>query len=74
MDLKCGHFMIPDAPGIIKSLINIIDISISIIFCSLFELSRAEGVMGKDVTPFILQKVSALTQGKSLQASILLKV
>ncbi|XP_035772060.1 pseudouridine-metabolizing bifunctional protein C1861.05 isoform X2 [Neolamprologus brichardi] len=34
--------------------------------------ARAEGVMGKDVTPFILQKVSALTQGKSLQANIAL--
>ncbi|KAJ8373715.1 hypothetical protein SKAU_G00042950 [Synaphobranchus kaupii] len=32
-----------------------------------------KGIRGRDVTPFILQMVSELTQGKSLQASILLK-
>lgn len=37
-----------------------------------FHSLRAEGVTGRDVTPFILQKVNDLTKGKSLQASILL--
>lgn len=37
-----------------------------------FDLLSAKGITGKHVTPFILQKVSALTKGKSLQASILL--
>ncbi|XP_037834240.1 pseudouridine-metabolizing bifunctional protein C1861.05 isoform X2 [Kryptolebias marmoratus] len=32
----------------------------------------SEGVAGKDVTPFILQKVNELTGGKSLQANIAL--
>ncbi|KAF7224087.1 transcript variant X2 [Nothobranchius furzeri] len=31
-----------------------------------------KGITGKDVTPFILQKVSDLTQGKSLQSNIAL--
>ncbi|XP_015246498.1 PREDICTED: pseudouridine-metabolizing bifunctional protein C1861.05-like [Cyprinodon variegatus] len=31
-----------------------------------------QGIKGRDVTPFILQKVSELTQGKSLQANIAL--
>lgn len=37
-----------------------------------FHSLRAEGITGRDVTPFILQKVNDLTKGKSLQASILL--
>ncbi|KAK5604567.1 hypothetical protein CRENBAI_015323 [Crenichthys baileyi] len=32
----------------------------------------SEGIIGRDVTPFILQKVNDLTQGKSLQANIAL--
>ncbi|XP_054886592.1 uncharacterized protein zgc:136858 isoform X3 [Poeciliopsis prolifica] len=32
----------------------------------------SEGITGRDVTPFILQKVNELTQGKSLQANIAL--
>ncbi|XP_014861261.1 PREDICTED: pseudouridine-metabolizing bifunctional protein C1861.05-like [Poecilia mexicana] len=32
----------------------------------------SEGVTGRDVTPFVLQKVNELTQGKSLQANIAL--
>ncbi|XP_021163178.2 pseudouridine-metabolizing bifunctional protein C1861.05 [Fundulus heteroclitus] len=32
----------------------------------------SEGITGKDVTPFILQKVNELTQGKSLQSNIAL--
>lgn len=38
-----------------------------------FLLLSSKGVSGRDVTPFILQKVNELTQGRSLQASILLK-
>ncbi|XP_029010236.1 uncharacterized protein zgc:136858 isoform X2 [Betta splendens] len=34
--------------------------------------ARAKGITGKDVTPFILQKVNELTEGKSLQANIAL--
>ncbi|KAM3870523.1 uncharacterized protein ACN63O_005641 [Diretmus argenteus] len=34
--------------------------------------ARAEGIRGRDVTPFILQKVNELTEGKSLQANIAL--
>uniref|UniRef100_A0A3Q2ZQT9 Zgc:136858 n=1 Tax=Kryptolebias marmoratus TaxID=37003 RepID=A0A3Q2ZQT9_KRYMA len=34
--------------------------------------AASEGVAGKDVTPFILQKVNELTGGKSLQANIAL--
>ncbi|XP_041852692.1 pseudouridine-metabolizing bifunctional protein C1861.05 isoform X2 [Melanotaenia boesemani] len=34
--------------------------------------ARSCGVTGRDVTPFILQKVNKLTQGKSLQANIAL--
>ncbi|XP_071350447.1 uncharacterized protein [Trachinotus anak] len=34
--------------------------------------ARAEGITGRDVTPFILQKVNDLTKGKSLQANIAL--
>uniref|UniRef100_A0A3Q3T1L6 Zgc:136858 n=2 Tax=Mastacembelus armatus TaxID=205130 RepID=A0A3Q3T1L6_9TELE len=34
--------------------------------------ASAKGITGKDVTPFILQKVNELTKGKSLQANIAL--
>lgn len=34
--------------------------------------ASAKGVTGRDVTPFILQKVNELTKGKSLQANIAL--
>nr|XP_019934643.1 PREDICTED: pseudouridine-metabolizing bifunctional protein C1861.05-like isoform X1 [Paralichthys olivaceus] len=34
--------------------------------------ASAKGITGRDVTPFILQKVNELTQGKSLQANIAL--
>ncbi|XP_039988917.1 pseudouridine-metabolizing bifunctional protein C1861.05 [Xiphias gladius] len=34
--------------------------------------ASAKGITGRDVTPFILQKVSELTKGKSLQANIAL--
>uniref|UniRef100_A0AAQ5YAD8 Carbohydrate kinase PfkB domain-containing protein n=1 Tax=Amphiprion ocellaris TaxID=80972 RepID=A0AAQ5YAD8_AMPOC len=34
--------------------------------------ASAKGVTGRDVTPFILQKVNELTEGKSLQANIAL--
>uniref|UniRef100_A0A3Q0R1B9 Zgc:136858 n=1 Tax=Amphilophus citrinellus TaxID=61819 RepID=A0A3Q0R1B9_AMPCI len=34
--------------------------------------ASAKGVTGRDVTPFVLQKVSFLTEGKSLQANIAL--
>ncbi|XP_032379145.1 pseudouridine-metabolizing bifunctional protein C1861.05 [Etheostoma spectabile] len=34
--------------------------------------ARAKGITGRDVTPFILQKVNELTEGKSLQANIAL--
>ena len=33
---------------------------------------REKGIQGKEVTPYILQRVSELTSGRSLQASILL--
>uniref|UniRef100_A0A668ABN4 Zgc:136858 n=1 Tax=Myripristis murdjan TaxID=586833 RepID=A0A668ABN4_9TELE len=36
--------------------------------------ASAKGIKGRDVTPFILQKVNELTKGKSLQASILLMI
>lgn len=38
-------------------------------------LAEAEkrGVTGKEITPFILEKVASVTSGKSLQSSILLK-
>lgn len=35
--------------------------------------ASSKGVTGRDVTPFILQRVNELTKGKSLQASILLR-
>lgn len=41
--------------------------------CRLSDFLSSEGITGRDVTPFILQKVNELTQGKSLQASILWK-
>ncbi|XP_060891745.1 uncharacterized protein zgc:136858 [Labrus mixtus] len=34
--------------------------------------ARARGITGRDVTPFILQKVNEMTKGKSLQANIAL--
>ncbi|XP_042268240.1 pseudouridine-5'-phosphate glycosidase isoform X3 [Thunnus maccoyii] len=34
--------------------------------------ASAKGITGRDVTPFILQKVNELTEGKSLQANIAL--
>ncbi|KAM9352022.1 uncharacterized protein ABDE67_006881 [Symphorus nematophorus] len=34
--------------------------------------ARAKGIAGRDVTPYILQKVNDLTKGKSLQANIAL--
>ncbi|XP_067446329.1 uncharacterized protein zgc:136858 isoform X3 [Thunnus thynnus] len=34
--------------------------------------ASAKGITGRDVTPFILQKVNVLTEGKSLQANIAL--
>lgn len=37
-----------------------------------FHSLRTQGVTGRDVTPFVLRMVNALTKGKSLQASILL--
>lgn len=33
---------------------------------------RSKGITGKDVTPFLLQKLTELTDGKSLDSSILL--
>ncbi len=32
---------------------------------------REKGIQGKEVTPYVLEKVNALTSGKSLEASIL---
>lgn len=34
-------------------------------------LSRDHGIHGKDITPFILQRVAELTEGASLESSIL---
>ncbi|XP_054865128.1 uncharacterized protein zgc:136858 isoform X3 [Amphiprion ocellaris] len=39
---------------------------------TLLRIKCAKGVTGRDVTPFILQKVNELTEGKSLQANIAL--
>lgn len=44
--------------------------------CNSFMLSmlysnRESSVVGKEVTPFVLQRVNELTKGQSLQASIL---
>ena len=36
-----------------------------------FFIDRKEGITGKEVTPFILQRVNERTAGKSLEASIL---
>lgn len=33
---------------------------------------RSKGITGKEVTPFLLQKLTELTDGKSLDSSILL--
>lgn len=41
--------------------------------CSVWLCGSAQGITGRDVTPFILQRVNHLTEGRSLQASILLK-
>ena len=52
-------------------------------FCALISISipashislpgfRNKGISGKEVTPFVLQRVNQLTKGKSLEASILL--
>ena len=38
-----------------------------------FFLYRDQGVLGKEVTPFVLQRVNELTKGQSLQASILVQ-
>jgi pseudouridine-5'-phosphate glycosidase len=36
------------------------------------EEAKGKNIKGKDVTPFILNQVSKITDGKSLQSSILL--
>ena len=33
--------------------------------------NRAKSISGKDITPYVLQRVNELTRGKSLEASIL---
>ena len=38
---------------------------------SMLYSNRESSVAGKDVTPFVLQRVNELTEGQSLQASIL---
>lgn len=35
-------------------------------------MRRDQGVLGKEVTPFVLQRVNDITEGQSLQSSILL--
>lgn len=35
-------------------------------------ICRSKGIRGKEVTPFLLQKLTELTDGKSLDSSILL--
>jgi len=37
-----------------------------------FIYCRQEGVKGKEITPFVLQRVNELTSGKSLEANIAL--
>ena len=32
---------------------------------------RAKNISGRDITPYVLQRVNELTKGKSLEASIL---
>ena len=34
-------------------------------------LTRAKDISGKDITPYVLQRVNEMTKGKSLEASIL---
>lgn len=36
------------------------------------DICRSKGITGKEVTPFLLQKLTELTDGKSLDSSILL--
>lgn len=53
------------------SQIQLKDLSLPVLFLCLLS---DKGITGRDVTPFILQKVNEITKGKSLQASILLRV
>lgn len=34
--------------------------------------ARENNIQGKDITPFLLAKIAAITEGKSLKSSILL--
>ena len=38
-------------------------------FFTVFHLDRQQNIKGKEVTPYILERVNQLTEGKSLQAS-----
>lgn len=57
----------PNGPLILKRL-NKLYFLRSVWLCG-----SAQGITGRDVTPFILQRVNRLTEGRSLQASILLR-
>jgi len=53
------------------TLVSMFDFLLHILIFCYFRSSKE--IRGKDVTPFILQRVNELTKGKSLEASILLK-
>lgn len=36
----------------------------------IMSLHRSQGIIGRDITPFILNKVNDMTKGESLEASI----
>lgn len=42
-----------------------------IINTNIFFIFRTKGIMGKEVTPYILQRLNEITEGASLTASIL---
>lgn len=58
---------IPDEHSLEPELIE------EVIQAALTSIERKEkNIMGKEVTPFLLEKVKTLTSGKSLDASILI--
>ena len=41
-----------------------------LITISSYTLLRSQGIIGRDITPFILNRVNDMTKGESLEASI----
>lgn len=53
---------------------NFIENDINTAITNALKEAEINAVSGKEITPFLLSKISEITQGRSLQTSILLKI